>query len=103
MVALGVAGRLVALVLLMLQLCSSGGTYPVALSPWFFKTISPFMPMTYAVDALRRTINGGELSSVVVDCLILAIFGVGAFLLTVLVTTRKRVISMSDLKPEITL
>ncbi|MEI6623501.1 MAG: YhgE/Pip family protein, partial [Actinomycetes bacterium] len=101
MVALDAAGRLVALVLLMLQLCSSGGTYPVSLSPWFFREISPFLPMTYAVDALRRSINGGELGPVVTDCLMLALFGAGAFLLTVLTAMYKRRFTISDLKPEI--
>ena len=48
--ALGAAGRIVVLALLMLQLTSSGGTYPVQTSPGFFNAIHPFLPMTYVVD-----------------------------------------------------
>ncbi|MEE3920066.1 hypothetical protein V2I01_22965 [Micromonospora sp. BRA006-A] len=53
--ALGPAGRLAALALLMLQLTSSGGTYPVQTSPGFFQAIHPWLPMTYVVDGLRHT------------------------------------------------
>jgi len=48
--ALGPAGRIAALVLLMAQLTSSGGTYPVQTSPGFFQLIHPLLPMTYVVQ-----------------------------------------------------
>src|SRR5262249_29378514 len=51
---MGPAGRLVALILLMLQLTSSGGTYPVQTSPAFFQAIHGWLPMTYVIAALRR-------------------------------------------------
>ncbi|MDP3973160.1 MAG: YhgE/Pip family protein, partial [Candidatus Nanopelagicales bacterium] len=51
--ALGTAGRVAALVLLMMQLTSSGGTYPVEMTPAFFQAISPFLPMTYVVSTIR--------------------------------------------------
>ncbi|GAB3955873.1 hypothetical protein GCM10027614_66470 [Micromonospora vulcania] len=61
---LGPAGRLAALALLMLQLTSSGGTYPVQTSPGFFQAIHPWLPMSYVVAGLRHTINGGPLGPV---------------------------------------
>ncbi len=53
------AGRVVSLVLLMLQLSSSGGTYPVETTPHFFAALHPYMPATYVVNGLRALIGGG--------------------------------------------
>ncbi|MBK0417585.1 YhgE/Pip domain-containing protein [Leucobacter sp. CSA1] len=53
------AGRVVSLVLLMLQLSSSGGTYPVETTPRFFQILHPFMPASYVVDGLRQLVGGG--------------------------------------------
>lgn len=53
------AGRVVSLVLLMLQLSSSGGTYPVETTPRFFGVLHPFMPATHVVNGLRALIGGG--------------------------------------------
>nr|WP_244301310.1 YhgE/Pip family protein [Leucobacter insecticola] len=59
-VLLGTAtGRVVSLVLLMLQLSSSGGTYPVETTPVFFQVLHPFMPASYVVTGLRQLIGGG--------------------------------------------
>jgi putative membrane protein len=52
------AGTFIAVILLMLQLTSSGGTYPLETVPVFFQKIAPFLPMTYAVYALRDLISG---------------------------------------------
>lgn len=49
-------GTFIAMVLLVLQLGSSGGTYPVVLSNGFFQALHPFLPMTYLVDGLRHTV-----------------------------------------------
>ena len=53
------AGKVVILALLMLQLASSGGTYPVETTPEFFRVIHPLLPMSYAVSGLREVITGG--------------------------------------------
>ena len=53
----GAAGRILVLALLMLQLTSAGGTYPVQTSPGFFNALHPFLPMSYVVEALRRLIT----------------------------------------------
>ena len=54
---LGDAGRLLGIVLLILQLTSCAGTFPLEIVPKFFKVINPFMPFTYAVEALREVIS----------------------------------------------
>jgi putative membrane protein len=102
-VALGPAGRLAALALLMLQLTSSGGTYPVQTSPGFFQALHPWLPMTYVVAGLRHTVNGGPLGPVVTGALVLAAFGVGALALTVGATRRSRRLTPAKLHPELTM
>ncbi|MEV4638498.1 YhgE/Pip domain-containing protein [Actinoplanes sp. NPDC049548] len=99
--ALGPAGRIVSLAVLMLQLTSSGGTYPVQTTPSFFQMIHPLLPMTYVVEALRHTIDGGPAGTVVTGVLALLGYGVGALALTVAVARGKRRLSSSDLHPEL--
>ena len=50
-------GAFFSLILLLLQLASSAGTYPLALTNDFFKTINPWLPMSYSVSGLRQTVS----------------------------------------------
>ena len=50
-------GAFFSLILLLLQLASSAGTYPLALTNDFFKGINPWLPMSYSVSGLRQTIS----------------------------------------------
>ena len=50
-------GAFFSLILLLLQLASSAGTYPLALTNAFFRAISPWLPMSYSVSGLRQTIS----------------------------------------------
>ena len=50
-------GAFLALILLLLQLGASAGTYPIQLSNAFFEAIHPWLPMSYSVSALRETIS----------------------------------------------
>ncbi|MFA1822309.1 YhgE/Pip family protein [Virgibacillus oceani] len=61
---LGNLGKALAIVLLVLQLSSSGGTFPIDVAPSFFQAIHPFMPFPYAIDLLREAL-GGIISSLV--------------------------------------
>ncbi|MFI1766950.1 YhgE/Pip family protein [Streptomyces sp. NPDC020800] len=99
----GAAGRILVLALLMLQLTSAGGTYPVQTSPGFFNAIHPFLPMSYIVAALRRLITGGGLGPVWQACGVLAAFTVGALALTALAARRRQVWTLDRLHPELTL
>jgi putative membrane protein len=98
---LGPAGRLVALALLMLQLTSSGGTYPVETTPRFFQVIHDWLPMTYVVTGLRHLIDGGSAGTVITGSLMLSAFAAGAFGLTVLAAWRGRKLSPSKLHPDL--
>lgn len=50
-------GSFASLVMLLLQVGSSGGSYPIELSGAFFQKLHPFLPMTYVVSGLRQTIS----------------------------------------------
>jgi len=54
----GDVGKAIAIILLVLQIAGSGGTYPVVLLPEFFQSIHPVLPFTYAVDLMREAVGG---------------------------------------------
>ena len=85
--------------LLILQLTAGGGTYPAALLPGFFQTISPFLPMSYLIDAFRILISGGLIAHLLRDGLIVAGCLVAALAATVAVVSRRKQLSMKDLHP----
>ncbi|MEY9963713.1 putative membrane protein [Streptacidiphilus sp. MAP12-16] len=99
----GPAGRLLALALLMLQLTSAGGTYPVETSPGFFGAIHPYLPMSYVVAGLRRLVSGGDLTAVWTGSAVLLAFTVGALALTTLTAHRRQLWTVGRLHPELTL
>ncbi|EDP69133.1 hypothetical protein CAT7_08835 [Carnobacterium sp. AT7] len=52
-------GRFLAMVLLVVQLGGSGGTFPMPLTNSFFQAIHPFLPMTYSIYGFRQAISSG--------------------------------------------
>jgi len=72
----GDVGKAMAIVLLVLQISSSGGTYPVVLLPEFFQKVSPFLPFTYAVDLMREAVGGIIWVRSLNDIFLLSLFGV---------------------------
>ncbi|SDQ21461.1 YhgE/Pip domain-containing protein [Carnobacterium viridans] len=58
-VALDNVGRFLAMILLVLQLGGSGGTFPIPLTNGFFQSIHLFLPMTYSVYGFRQAISDG--------------------------------------------
>ena len=97
--AFGFPGRFLAIILLMLQLTTSAGTFPIQTTPAFFQAVNPYLPMTYVVEALRQIMTGLDYGVVGFDCLVLAGFGAAAFALTSIVAWRKRTVRMQDLHP----
>lgn len=69
-------GAFFSLILLLLQLASSAGTYPLALTNDFFRAINPWLPMSYSVSGLRQTISmtGNIHHQVIILAVILALF-----------------------------
>lgn len=83
---LGGVGRVVAILLLILQLAASGGTYPIETSPAFFQALNPYLPMTYFINALRRLISGGSLEPVASAVIVLLGVTAGSLLVTWAIT-----------------
>ncbi|MGW4423517.1 YhgE/Pip domain-containing protein [Streptosporangium sp. NPDC004631] len=100
---LGPAGRVVVLALLMLQLTSAAGTYPIETSPGLFRAISPWLPMSWVVGALRRLISGGDLTVVWQACGVLTVFTALGLALSVYAVHRGRTWSIRRLHPELAL
>lgn len=77
-------GRFIALLILILQLTSSGGTFPNELVPGFLQGFTPFLPMTYSINAFRAVISTGDYSFMWHNLAILAIFLIAALILSLL-------------------
>ncbi|MGG0657088.1 YhgE/Pip family protein [Rummeliibacillus pycnus] len=67
----GDVGKALSIILLVLQLAGSGGTYPVELLPKFFQLINPFLPFTYAISMVREAVGGIIWSKIATDFLFL--------------------------------
>ena len=97
--ALGTVASAITLVWLVLQLPTSGGTYPAELLPPFFGAIAPAMPMTYLIDAFRVVISGGQTERLVTDVAVLLVITVTSMALCGLVVLRRQRFAMKDLHP----
>ena len=56
--ALGNIGEAIAIIVLVVQVAGSGGTYPLEMLPQIFRDLYKFMPFNYAMTAMRETIAG---------------------------------------------
>lgn len=81
---LGNVGKGISVVLMVLQISSSGGTFPIQVTPPFFQHINPFLPFTYAVSLLRESVGGIAWNVATKDILILLIFILLTFLFGVI-------------------
>ncbi|WP_169507551.1 YhgE/Pip domain-containing protein [Paenibacillus harenae] len=61
---MGNPGRFIAVILLIFQLTSSAGTFPIELLPGWLQSVSPYLPMTYSIAGLRDIISSGDFSSI---------------------------------------
>lgn len=66
-------GKFLAMVMLILQLTSCGGTFPMETVPKLFNVLYPFMPMTYSVGLFKQAISGVNAGEVRSNVLILSI------------------------------
>lgn len=77
----GDVGKALAIVILVLQIAGSGGTYPVVLLPKFFQMINPFLPFTYAIDLMREAVGGIVWKRVFHDVTFIILFGAIAIII----------------------
>ena len=97
------AGKVAILALLMLQLASSGGTYPVETTPAFFRTVHAFLPMSYAVTGLREVITGGIDGRLWSSVAVLGAIGVGSLAITSWRAGRMRTWTLGRLHPALSI
>ncbi|WIY61703.1 YhgE/Pip domain-containing protein [Bacillus arachidis] len=83
----GNVGKSMAIILLVLQVAGSGGTFPIQMLPKFFQTIYPFLPFTYAISAIRETVGGMLWDIVIRDLLVLSVFVVIMLVLALVLKT----------------
>ena len=101
-VILGAPGKLVALVILILQLITAGGTMPYETLPESIRWMHDFFPMGYAVAGTRRLAYGINESSLWGIMLVLTLWGLAGLMLGYIGTRRDRTWSLKKLAPEIT-
>lgn len=80
----GNVGKVLAIVLLVLQVAGSGGTFPIQLTPRFFQVINPFLPFTYSISFAREAIGGVVQSVLTKDIIVSLIYIVVAVLVAIL-------------------
>ena len=73
-VAFGDVGKAIAVVIVVIQIAGSSGTYPIELLPEFFQRVYIFFPFPYAIDAMRECIAGMYQADYVIYLLELSIF-----------------------------
>lgn len=77
----GDIGKAVAVVIMVIQIAGSGGTFPIELLPSVYRNIYIFFPFPYAINAMRETIGGMYGNMYVKSLLQLMIFAVAALVL----------------------
>ncbi|MDO5849256.1 MAG: YhgE/Pip domain-containing protein [Methanobrevibacter sp.] len=81
----GNAGKAIAIVLLVFQISSTNGIYPVYVMNSFLQTISPVLPMTYAIDLLRNALLGMYWPNAMPDIYVLVGILMGILLISILI------------------
>ncbi|UQZ35073.1 hypothetical protein C2I18_17010 [Paenibacillus sp. PK3_47] len=69
-------GRFVVIVVLIFQLTTSAGTFPLELIPDWMKFFNPLLPMTYSVSGFKAVISSGDYSAMWSDAGLLAVYGI---------------------------
>lgn len=77
----GNIGKSIGIVLLVLQISGSGGTFPIQVTPTFFQKLNPFLPFTYSISLMREAVGGILWDIVQKDMLILCLFALLFFLI----------------------
>ncbi|APT96117.1 phage infection protein [Corynebacterium stationis] len=82
-VALSNAGKALAVFLLVIQISSAGGSYPLQLLPHWFQSVSPWLPATYSIRAFRSALAGSYGADYWIALAMLLLFVIPALILGV--------------------
>lgn len=81
----GETGKLIGLLLLVLQLASSGGTFPVEIIDEGFQKLTPYMPMTYTIRLLKESLMKHDAGMVGKNMKVIMAYAIGCFAITIIV------------------
>jgi putative membrane protein len=98
---LGSPGKLVVLILLVLQLVSSGGTFPWQTTPGPLHVVHQLLPMGYVVSGMRHLIYGADLAIILPTMLGLLGYTLLGTALSTLAVRKHKYWTLKTLKPEI--
>lgn len=101
--AFGPRGKFIALLVLILQLVTAGGTFPWQTIPSTLYPLHQVLPLTYVVTGLRHLLYGAELGTVGQSVGVLLCYLAAGLLLSTVAAWRQRVWTASRLKPELAL
>lgn len=73
-ITFSVIGKALAVIILVLQVAGSGGTFPPEVLPEFFRSILPYLPFRYSINAMREAVAGVYAQSYIEDLLYLLIY-----------------------------
>lgn len=79
-----IAGKALAILVLIFQICCGSGTFPAFLGADYAQVIGPFLPFTYAIDAFREVLSGGNFATAGADLLTLLLFAAAGVTATLL-------------------
>lgn len=77
----GNIGKAIGIVMMVMQIAGSGGTYPIQVDPLIFRILQPFFPFTYTLSNLREAIAGPLLSTVMFNVVIIIGFAILSILI----------------------
>lgn len=93
-VSLGDIGKAVSVILLVVQVAGTGGTFPIEVAPKFFQAVYPLLPFTHSMAALRETVGGMYGMNYWIDLGKLVIFLVISLIVGLVL--RKPIIKLND-------
>ena len=97
-ISFGDVGKAIAVILLVIQVAGSGGTFPIEMTPQFFQNMAGLMPFTYSMSAMRECIGGLYGSTYRISLGYLAVYA-AAFLILGIVL-RKPIIRLNEMFSE---
>ena len=93
-VSFGDIGKAVCVVLMVIQVAGSGGTFPIDVAPGVFRAMYPFLPFVHSMNAMKETIAGFYGTTYIRSLLILQIYLIGSLVLGLVL--RKPIVKLND-------
>ena len=93
-VSFGDIGKAISVILLVIQVAGTGGTFPIEVAPTFFRVIYPLLPFTHSMAAMRETVGGMYGMDYWADLIKLSVFLILSLIVGLVL--RKPIIRLND-------